>query len=414
MSSCCDKNDYQLLYLQEDNEYLKEWQEIGMYYRGTVTLHQKEKSQRPGNSIAGIPVLRAAVVDYPPLTMKTPKQEGTKCQQGIECHQYVSDDRRKTISYCCYGLAIDVLKEVRNELQFSPYLYFVPDGNYGSYNSTTRQWNGIVKELLDGKCDISIDLMANEARSRYIDFSLRWTFAGLALLFKVGQKKVELIDFSFFRPFTPQLWLGMISVVNLYLLVLWITDTLSPYGSYRGRRKRKRSKHKFTILGSMWFSWGMCFDNQFVHAKPQSYSARTMAVFLAMFALLCLTSYTANLTAHLLSDDTKPGISGIRDLKVRKCSSLVSICHLFEILCLVEEINTKTCKNQTAQTAHRFSSALLTNLQKQTYHYAFYIIVAYHLFKKAKKIGEDRSRKVKRIGAHSPINRPEYIVLTKS
>lgn len=288
-----------------------------MCYNGTISPHPKEQLKDPGTSSAGIPVLRAAVVDYPPLTMKTLLREGTKCQQGVECYKYVGSDRTETIKYCCYGLAIDVLKEVSNELQFAPYLYFVPDGNYGSYNSTKKQWNGVVKELLDDKCDISIDLMANEARSRYIDFSLRWTFAGLALLFKVGQKEVEVIDFSFFRPFTPQLWLGMIGVVNLYLVVLWITDSVSPYGSYRSMRRGKNSKHKFTILGSMWFSWGMCFDNQFVSARPHSYSARTMAVFLAMFALLCLTSYTANLTAHLLSDDTKPGISGIRDLKVR-------------------------------------------------------------------------------------------------
>ena len=294
---------------------MKQWHETGICTNGTVTLHRQEKPRTAGRSSTGVPVLRAAVMDYPPLTMKTILHEGAICQ-GIVCYKHVGSDARNAIKYCCFGLAIDVLKHVSGELQFMPYVYFVPDGNYGSFNSTTKQWNGIVKELLDGKCDISIDLMANEARSRYIDFSLRWTFAGLALLFKVGQKKVETIDFSFFEPFTPQLWLGMIGVVNLYLLVLWITDRLSPYGSYRTTQRRKHANHDFTILGSMWYCWGMCFDNQFVDARPRSYSAKTMAVFMAMFALLCLTSYTANLTAHLLSDDTTPGISGIRDLKV--------------------------------------------------------------------------------------------------
>ena len=113
-----------------------------------------------------------------------------------------------------------------------------------------------------------------------------------------------------------ELWLGMVGIVNLYLVVLWITDRLSPYGSYAMRKRKRTRDESFDLAGSMWFSWGVCFDNQFIEDRPKSGSSRAMAVCLAMFALLCLTSYTANLTAHLVSDDTKPDITGIRDSKV--------------------------------------------------------------------------------------------------
>lgn len=252
-------------------------------------------------------------MEYPPLTMKADFDATEGCYQGLECVKYIGDSQNFT-RHCCYGLAIDVLRYVKTELQFEPLVYFVRDGNYGAKNSTAGTWNGVVRDIQEGKADIAIDLMTNEARSQVIDFSLRWTYAGLALLVLVGEQKVEELDFSFFRPFTLYLWMGMIGVVNFYLGLLWYTDRMSPYGHHKSFRARN---HKgFDLSESMWYCWGVCFDNQFVDSRPRSLSARAMAVFLAIFALMCVTSYTANLTAHLLSDDTKPEVTGIKDPKV--------------------------------------------------------------------------------------------------
>ncbi|KAK3732799.1 hypothetical protein QZH41_006027 [Actinostola sp. cb2023] len=263
----------------------------------------------------GLPTLRAAVVEYPPLTMKSVYDPTIGCTQGIKCIEYI-DGYNNFTQYCCFGLAIDILTYVKSELEFEPLVYFVRDGNYGAKNVTSNQWNGIVLDLVTGEADISIDLMTNEARSAVVDFSQRWTEAGLALLVLVGEKKVDTIDFAFLDPFTMELWLGMVGIVNLYLVTLWIVDRLSPYGCYATRRRDKTRDEVFDLDGSMWYSWGVCFDNQFVADRPKSGSSRAMAVCLAMFSLLCLTSYTANLTAHLLSDDTKPDITGIRDPKI--------------------------------------------------------------------------------------------------
>lgn len=305
---------YDILYLQTPYEDQKEWLQIGKWttaegltFQANKLSHSKEESSRE------IPRLKAAVVEYPPLTMKADFDTNDGCFQGLECKKYIGNTDNFT-RHCCYGLAIDVLRYVKTELQFEPLVYFVRDGNYGAKNSTAGTWNGIVRDIVEDKADISIDLMANEARSEVIDFSLRWTHAGLALLVLVGEKKVERLDFSFFQPFTIYLWISMIGVVNFYLGILWYTDRLSPYGH---RKSFRAENHNGFDLGeSMWYCWGVCFDNQFVDSRPRSFSARAMAVFLAIFALMCLTSYTANLTAHLLSDDTKPDVTGIRDRKV--------------------------------------------------------------------------------------------------
>lgn len=304
---------YDTLYLQDLDDLHKRWTLTGKWIDGKLSL--RTSSLRHGSGEAGLPKLRAAVVEYPPLTMKSAYDPNIGCTQGIICVKYLGDAINYT-KHCCYGLAIDVLNYVKIELEFEPFVYFVRDGNYGAKNTTLNKWNGIVRDLQIGEADISIDLMTNEARSEFLDFSQRWTEAGLALLVLVGEKKVDPIDFSFLDPFTMQLWLGIVGTVNLYLVVLWITDRLSPYGYYKNNLRNNPENAEFNLDGSMWYSWGICFDNQFVNEKPRSYSSRAMAVSLAMFALLCLTSYTANLTAHLLSDDTKPDITGIRDPKV--------------------------------------------------------------------------------------------------
>ena len=304
---------YEILYLQTPHEQDKGWVQVGKWTNKGLTLQTGDFSCTNGKSKGETPVLRAAVVEYPPLTMKADFDAIDGCYQGLECIKYIGDSQNFT-RHCCFGLAIDVLRYVKRELKFEPLVYFVRDGNYGAKNTSDGTWNGVVRDLVEEKADISIDLMTNEARSEVIDFSLRWTYAGLALLVLVGEQEVERLDFSFFRPFTVYLWMGMIGVVNFYLGLLWYTDRLSPYGHHKSFRAKN---HKgFDLSESMWYCWGVCFDNQFVDSRPRSFSARAMAVFLAIFALMCVTSYTANLTAHLLSDDTKPDVTGIKDPKV--------------------------------------------------------------------------------------------------
>ena len=42
-----------------------------------------------------------------------------------------------------------MLLEVARVLNFTFTLYMVPDGNWGGKNTTSGQWNGMVKELVE-------------------------------------------------------------------------------------------------------------------------------------------------------------------------------------------------------------------------------------------------------------------------
>ncbi|XP_015774940.1 PREDICTED: glutamate receptor ionotropic, NMDA 2B-like [Acropora digitifera] len=181
---------YEILYLQTPDDKEKVWVQLGKWTAEGLSFQPSQLSNSEENSISEITRLRAAVVEYPPLTMKANFDENNGCFQGLECKKFIGNTANFT-KHCCYGLAIDVLKYVASQLQFEPIVYFVRDGNYGAKNTTADTWNGIVRDILDEEADIAIDLMANEARSEVIDFSLRWTHAGLALLVLVGEKKVD-------------------------------------------------------------------------------------------------------------------------------------------------------------------------------------------------------------------------------
>ena len=59
-------------------------------------------------------------------------------------------DRRYRVS-CCEGLAMDVLQSLASDLDFDYRLYISPDSTFGAYDTTTNNWTGMVKELMDGK-----------------------------------------------------------------------------------------------------------------------------------------------------------------------------------------------------------------------------------------------------------------------
>lgn len=47
------------------------------------------------------------------------------------------------------GYAVDLIDGISRILNFSYEFYVVPDGHYGSYNPHSKQWNGLIRELLD-------------------------------------------------------------------------------------------------------------------------------------------------------------------------------------------------------------------------------------------------------------------------
>ena len=56
----------------------------------------------------------------------------------------------------------------------------------------TKEWNGLVRELMDGTADMAIGAMTiNFAREEVIDFTKPFMNLGISILFKVRERRVE-------------------------------------------------------------------------------------------------------------------------------------------------------------------------------------------------------------------------------
>jgi len=47
------------------------------------------------------------------------------------------------------GYSLDLIDAISKILHFNYRFEIVPDGKYGSYNKVTKQWDGLVRHLLD-------------------------------------------------------------------------------------------------------------------------------------------------------------------------------------------------------------------------------------------------------------------------
>ena len=107
------------------------------------------------------------------------------------------------------GYVIDFVKNLAEEVKFKYKFHIVADGNYGSRNYATGEWNGMIGELMQQKADIAVmDLSMTSARQKAVDFTMPFMNTGVGILFKKkAPPKPNL--FSFLSPLSLDVWIYM-------------------------------------------------------------------------------------------------------------------------------------------------------------------------------------------------------------
>jgi glutamate receptor, ionotropic, invertebrate len=78
------------------------------------------------------------------------------------------------------GYAIDLIEEISKILGFNYTFKLVPDGRYGSLNRETKEWDGMVRELLEQRADLAIaDLTITYDREQAVDFTMPFMNLGI-------------------------------------------------------------------------------------------------------------------------------------------------------------------------------------------------------------------------------------------
>ncbi|KAJ3643371.1 hypothetical protein Zmor_026086 [Zophobas morio] len=366
------------------------WKRVGMVSGRSVRL---DTIIWPGGdlSVAAVSsrartVFRVVTALAPPFVMESELDEDGQCLRGLPCHRVLTSDKDnltlvfnemqrleeeedeedesnpeykqfsndyeenerffpfqkfKYRTQCCYGLSMDLLENVAQELEFDFRLYIVADGFFGSKLVSPRKqrdigkkyrykdefgmteerqeetnsnvdvkWNGVVGDLVSGAAHMSFAaLSVSSARSEVIDFSVPYFFSGVSLL-AAPQQTSEIPLMAFLLPFSPELWIAIFTSLNITAIAVAIYEWLSPFGLNPWGRQRSKN---FSMSSALWVMWGLLCGHLVAFKAPKSWPNKFLINVWGGFSVIFVASYTANIAALIAGLFFHNTVSNYRD-----------------------------------------------------------------------------------------------------
>ncbi|CAO4361403.1 unnamed protein product [Caenorhabditis nigoni] len=213
------------------------------------------------------------------------------------------------------GYCIDLLHKIANILKFTFTIQKVRDNAYGSKESNGK-WSGMVGELQRGDADLAVaSLTISYGRSEVIDFTVPYMHLGISILFK----KPRITDsdwFKFMDPLSTQVWIMTFASYFVVSVAIWIIAKISPYEQFERDEDNGQYKpvdNQFSLRNSFWFT--VCsLMQQGSELCPRAASTRLLTAIWWFFALILISSYTANLAAVLTTRRMETPIENADDL----------------------------------------------------------------------------------------------------
>ncbi|XP_044736888.1 glutamate receptor ionotropic, kainate 2 [Chrysoperla carnea] len=239
----------------------------------------------------------------------------------------VRTDKNLTGNALYEGFCIDLLKWIAGQVGFQYSIRLVPDNKYGVYDPETKEWNGIVRELMERRADLAVASMTiNYARESVIDFTKPFMNLGIGILFKIPTSQPTRL-FSFMNPLAVEIWLYVLAAYMLVSFTLFVMARFSPYEWNNPHPCHQESdivenqfsisntwvENGFTLGNSFWFAIGTLMQ-QGSDLNPQATSTRIVGGIWWFFTLIIISSYTANLAAFLTVERMITPIESAADL----------------------------------------------------------------------------------------------------
>lgn len=265
--------------------------------------------------------LRVVVIEEEPMLIVSKQHidRDEECVLSYPCIRHVKYDnhsrqRIQSVKCCCAGFLMDILNWLEKDISFNVELYLVADGKFGSYDPKSKQWDGIIADLVTNKSDMALTtLTTTSSRASFVDFSYPFFYGETKVLISFDSSLTH-GTLSFLAPLDFLLWIMFLVSINTVVLVVWALERSSPFGH---REKCHLRTNKFSIGTCMSYVWSNVVKLELECMKPQSSSARFTTAVFAFCTLIIMTSYTANLAASLVQVKDDSPVSGIEDPKVR-------------------------------------------------------------------------------------------------
>nr|XP_055103065.1 glutamate receptor ionotropic, NMDA 3B-like [Symphalangus syndactylus] len=313
--------------LRQDPRGAPAWATVGSWRDGQLDLEPGGASARPPPppGAQARPKLRVVtLVEHPFVFARDPDEDG-QCPAGQLCLDPGTNDSAtldalfaelangsvpRALRKCCYGYCIDLLERLAEDTPFDFELYIVGDGKYGALRD--GRWTGLVGDLLAGRAHMAVTSFSiNSARSQVVDFTSPFFSTSLGIMVRARDTASPIGAFMW--PLHWSMWLGVFAALHLTALFLTLYEWRSPYGlTPRGRNRSTI----FSYSSALNLCYAILFGRTVSSKTPKCPTGRLLMNLWAIFCLLVLSSYTANLAAVMVGDKTFEELSGIHDPKL--------------------------------------------------------------------------------------------------
>jgi len=229
----------------------------------------------------------------------------------------VESPEKKTGNDRFEGMIMDITKALADDLLFNYTFRLVEDGNYGSENEQVPgKWNGMLGEVMDGVADFCIaDISITTARAKSFEISTPWLNLGISILY-IKPRAAPPSLLAFLDPFSSECWIYTLIMFTLISLLIYVLGRFSPNQWETPPnciKDPEEYENQYTFLNSFWFTLGALMQ-QGSDVAPLSLSVRFLAGMWFFFALIMISSYTANLAAFLTVETLERPIENVEQL----------------------------------------------------------------------------------------------------
>ncbi|XP_054835661.1 glutamate receptor ionotropic, NMDA 3B [Eublepharis macularius] len=324
---------YKIWSLLRDSVGQPTWVTVGSWKGGEMEAeegmwpqHLQRKHQAEGSGFSRMKLRVVTLVEHPFVFTREVDEEGS-CPAGQLCldprtndsavldtlfDELNSENGSVPVEYkkCCYGYCIDLLEKLAEDLPFDFDLYIVGDGKYGAWKN--GRWTGLVGDLLSSTAHMAVTSFSiNSARSQVIDFTSPFFSTSLGILVRIRDTASPIGAFMW--PLHWTMWVGIFVALHMTALFLTLYEWKSPYGmTPKGRNRMKI----FSYSSALNLCYAILFGRTVSSKTPKCWTGRFLMNLWAIFCLLVLSSYTANLAAVMVGEKTFEELSGIHDPKL--------------------------------------------------------------------------------------------------